>query len=82
MQPQNHDNIYKFRNKNISGQLDTPKYNSIKYGRNSLKLSSTLLWNNFKKQFPNTDFLTLSRASFRNLIVKYYMNGYKNMDMG
>jgi exonuclease III len=81
MQPQSHNNIYKFRNENIYGQLDEPEYNSIKYGRNSLKLTSILLWNNFKKHFPNTDFLSLSRADFRNLISKFYMDGYENTDM-
>ena len=54
MQPQNH--IYRFINENILvilvilvillGQLDVPEYNSVKYGRNSLKLASILLWNN------------------------------------
>ena len=46
MKPQNHGNTYKFRNEIISGQLVVPEYNSVKYGRNSLKLSSILLWNN------------------------------------
>ena len=81
MQPQNHKNIYKFRNEIIAGQLCEPKYNSVKYGRNSLKLSSILLWNNFNKEFPNTDFLSLSRVSFRNLIIKFYMDGYKDSSM-
>ena len=81
MQPQNHTNIYKFSRENITGQLAEPKYKSVKYGRNSLKVSSILLWNNFKKQFPNTDFISLSRGAFRNLIIKFYMDGYKNSNM-
>ena len=81
MQPQEHDSIYKFRNENISGQLDEPKYNSVKYGRNFLRHSSTLLWNNFKTKCPYTDFLSLSRGAFRNLIIKFYMDVYKNIDM-
>ena len=81
MQPQDHDSIYKFRNENISGQLEEPKYNSVKYGRNSLRHSSTLLWNNFKKKFPITDFRSLSRGDFKNIITTSYMDGYKNTDM-
>ena len=81
MQPKNHNNIYRFRNENILGQLEIPEYHSIKYGRNSLKLTSILLWNNFKKLYPNTDFLSLSRGGLKNLIVKFYMDGYKNTDM-
>ena len=81
MQPQDHDDTSKFRNKYISGQLNEPIHNSVKYGRNSLKLSSILPWNNFKKQFPDTDFLSLSRVDFRNRIIKFYMDGYKNIGM-
>ena len=81
MQPQNHNNIYRFRNESILGQLDIPEYHSIKYGRNSLTLTSILLWNNFKKQYHDTDFLSLSRGGLKNLIVKFYMDGYKNTDM-
>ena len=78
MQPQNHNDTYRFRNENILGQLHVPEYKSIKYGRNSLKLASILLWNNFKKRYPNTDFLSLSRGGFKNLIIKFYMDGYKS----
>ena len=81
MQPQNHNNIYRFRNETILGQLDVPEYISVKYGRNSLKLASILLWNNFKKQYPNIDFLSLSRGGFKNRIVKFYMDGYKCADL-
>ena len=62
MKPQNHGNTYKFRNETISGQLVVPEYNSVKYGRNSLKLSSILLWNNKKN---DTNFLSLPRVGFK-----------------
>ena len=81
MQPQNHNNIHRFRNENILGQLDVPEYNLVKYGRNSLKVTSILLWNNFKKQYPNTDFLSLSRGGSKNIIVKLYLDGYKSTDV-
>ena len=82
MQPQTHNDTYRFRNENILlGQLHVPEYNSVKYGRNSLKLASILLWNNFKKRYSNTDFLSLSRGGFKNLIVKLYMDGYKSTDL-
>ena len=81
MPPTNHNNTYRFRNENILGQLPVPEYNSVKYGRNSLTLTSILLWNTFKKQYPNTDFLSLSRGGFKNVIVKLYLDGYKSTDM-
>ena len=79
MQPQKHND--RFRNENILGQLHVTEHNSVKYGQNSLKLASILLWNNFKKRYPNTDLLSLSREGFKNLIVKLYMDGYKSTDM-
>ena len=78
MQPQNHNDTYRFRNENILGQLHVPEYNYVKYGRNSLKHASILLWNNIKKQYPYTDVLSLSSGSFKNLIVKFYIDGYKS----
>ena len=78
MQPQSHNDIYRFRNENILGQLHVPEYNPVKYEWNSLKLASILLWNNFKKQYTNTDFLSLSRGGFKNLIVKFYIDGYNS----
>ena len=81
MQPQNHNDIYRFRNENILGQLYVPEHKLVKYGRNLLNLASILLWNKFKKQYPSTDLLSLSRGAFKNLIVKFYMDGYKSTDM-
>ena len=75
MQP--HNDTYRFRNENILGQLHVPEYNLVKYRWNSLNLASILLLNNFKKQYPNTDFLSLSRG-FKNRIVKSYMDGYNS----
>ena len=40
---------FRFLNVIIEGQLSIPSYNSTKYGRNSIKMSSILCWNNLKK---------------------------------
>ena len=72
---------YRFRNIIIEGQLSVPSYNSTKYGRNSLKISSTLCWNNLKKTFPNTDFLSISREGLKNLVCKLYFDRYKNANV-
>ena len=69
-------NEYRFRNLIIEGQLSVPSYKSTKYGRNSLKISSILYWNNLKKSFPNTDFLSLSRAGLKNLVCGFYYDKY------
>ena len=81
MQPQIHTDLYKYRNTTIPGQLIIPQYHSVKYGRNSLKHASILLWNNFKKLFPNTDFVSLPRVCLKNMIVKYFIDKYKETDM-
>ena len=64
----------------IPGQLISPLYNSVKYGRNSLNHASILLWNNFKELFPYTDCLSLSRVCLINMIVKYFIDKYKETD--
>ena len=46
-QPQFYENTYRYRNIPIPGQLQVPVYKTVKYGRNSLKLSSILFWNYF-----------------------------------
>ena len=71
---------YRFRNVIIEGQLSVPSYNSAKYGRNSIKISSILCWN-IKKSFPSTDFLSLSRELFKNLVCKFYCDRYKTTIM-
>ena len=70
-------NEYRFRNLIIEGQLSVPSYKSTKYGRNSLKISSILYWNNLNKYFPNTDFLSLSRAGLKKLVCGFYYDKYK-----
>ena len=77
MRPQTHSHAYRYRNINLQGELDVPDFNSKKYGRNSLKSSSALLWNFFKKIFPETDFLSLMRDNLKKLIINYYTNKYR-----
>ena len=72
---------YRFRNVIMDGQLTVPSYKSAKYGRNSIKISSILCWNNIKKSFPNTDFLSLSREGFKKLVCKFYIDRYKTAIM-
>ena len=47
MRPQTHSDAYRYRNINLQGEIDVPDFNFKKYGRNSLKSSSALLWNFF-----------------------------------
>ena len=75
---QEHQEIYRYRNINVPGQLQKPNYNTIKYGRNSLKVTSILTYNHTKKEFPETDFISLRRIEFKNLITRHYLGQYKN----
>ncbi len=78
MRPQIHAVHYRFRNLNIQGELTVPKYNSKKYGRNSMNGHSVLRWNFFKKIFPNKDFSSLSRDNLKHIISNYYMEKYRD----
>ena len=75
---QEHQEIYRYKNINVPGQLQKPNYDTIKYGRNSLKVTSILTYNHMKKEFPETDFISLRRIEFKNLITRHYLGQYKN----
>ena len=77
MRPQTHSDAYKYRTINLQGEPEVPDFNSKKYGRNSIRSSSALLWNFFKKIFPEKDFLSLTRDNLKNLIINYYTDKYK-----
>ena len=77
MQPQKHADHYRFRNMNIQGELNVPKFKSKKYGRNSLKCSSVLSWNFFKRLFPDVDFKSLSRENLKKIISGYFIDKYR-----
>ena len=47
------------------GQLFVPVTDSVKYGRNSIKMKSILSWNHFAQQFPDENFLNYPQRKFR-----------------
>ena len=59
-----------------SGNLFIPDSDSVRYGRNSIKISSILSWNNFIKNFPGVDFIQLSRVKIKSFIVNYFLDCY------
>ena len=59
------------------GQIFVPVTESVKYGRNSIKLKAILSWNHFAKQFPNENFLHYPQRKFKAFVTnkmfeKYY----------
>ena len=61
-----------------AGSLFLPDCDSVRYGRNSIKISSILSWNNFTKKFPEIDFLNFPRKTFKKLIVNHFLSSYAN----
>ena len=58
------------------GQLFVPDTDSVRFGRNSIRLKTILSWNHFTQKFPESDFLLLPRSKFKNIIVKYFLDNY------
>ena len=58
------------------GLLYVPKTNSVKYGDNSFKLKAIHAWNSTVIAFPASDFLSLPKKNFKNLLVSYFLNNY------
>ena len=65
----------------VPGQLYRPEYETVRYGRDSLKISSIDLWNNLNRKHhqvnPNNDFISMPRNSFKNLIITDFLDGYE-----
>ena len=58
------------------GQLFVPATDSVRHGRNSIKLKAILAWNNFAKQFPNEDLLQYSTPKLKSVIVNHFLENY------
>ena len=58
------------------GQLFVPDTDSVRYGRNSIKLKTILSWNHFAQKFPEEDFVLMSRSKFKNIIVNHFLDSY------
>ena len=68
----------------VPGQLYRPEYETVRYGRDSLKLSAIMSWNHLNRKHyqgnPNNDFISMPRNSFKNIIIKDFMDGYERYD--
>ena len=53
-----------------------PLCDSDRFGRKSFKVQSTLLWNNITAKFPNENFINISRSKFKNILTKYFIGTY------
>ena len=64
----------------IPGQLYKPEYESIRYGRNSLKYSAITSWNHLNRKCYKTNpeiiFIAMSRNKFKEYVVNDYIQGY------
>ena len=67
----------------IPGQLYKPEYETVKYGRNSLKITSINYWNHLNRKYyksnKKNDFIAMSRNKFKNLVVKDFLKGYEEL---
>ena len=62
-----------------SGNLYIPDTDSVRYGRNSIKVASVFSWNNFIKINPGVDLLGFSRSKFKKFIVNHFLDNYTDM---
>ena len=60
----------------ILGHLFVPNKDSVRYGRNSIKLQTILSWNNFAQKFSGIDLLQYTRTNFKKVIVKHFIDNY------
>ena len=58
------------------GQLFVPSTDSVRYGRNSVKLKSILAWNDFAQKFPEENLLQLSQSKLKTIIVNHFLESY------
>ena len=65
----------------LSGQLWAPNIETVRYGRNSIKNQAILSWNNFIKEFPaETDFIHLSRTTFKKRVTNHFVESYTHLN--
>ena len=58
------------------GLLHVPPSNSVRFGDNSFKLKTIRAWNSAVNEYPNSDFLSLSKNQFKKLMVTYLLGNY------
>ena len=58
------------------GQLFVPHIETIKYGFYSVKHQASIAWNSFSSSYPDSNFVTSSRFSFKQLITKHFLSIY------
>ena len=58
------------------GKLHVPCFNSVRYGRHSIKYSSIMSWNRIIDRFPNTDFTRILRNDLKRMITESFIDSY------
>lgn len=59
-----------------NGLLFVPRYNSVRFKRQSIIHSTKLTWNHFWDKFAVSDFLNLTRRSLKLLLSRYFISIY------
>ena len=66
----------------IPGQLFKPEYETVRYGRDSLKMSAILAWNHWNRKHhktnPDDDFISMSRNKYIFLLFQEFLNNYSS----
>ena len=66
----------------IPGQLYKPEYGTVRYGRDSLKITSINYWNylnrKIHKENPKNDFISMPRKKFKDVVVKDFLGQYES----
>ena len=66
----------------IPGKLYKPKYETVRYGRNSLKYSAVTSWNHLNRKYyninPEINFMAMFGNKFKELVVNNYIQSYGN----
>ena len=66
----------------IPGKLYKPEYETVRYGRDSLKITAINYWNHLNRKFyninPDNDFISMPRKQFKDLVVKDFLELYES----
>ena len=64
----------------VPGQLYKPEYETARYGRDSLKMSSIVSWNYINRKYykinPEINLIAMSRNKFKEFITTNFLQSY------
>ena len=66
---------YKTRGNDI-GLLNLPMYNTVSFGKNSIRYQSLSSWNSLQLLHPSTKFVNMKPFELKNLLKKLFMTTY------